>query len=51
VGSRGKAGRELGLTQQAVLARLTSIEAQPGVRLAVRTARRSHLTPAGVVVA
>jgi DNA-binding transcriptional LysR family regulator len=51
VGSLGAAGRELGLTQQAVSARLTSIEAQTGVRLAVRTARGSHLTPAGVVVA
>jgi DNA-binding transcriptional LysR family regulator len=50
-GSLGAAGRELGLTQQAVSARLTSIEAQTGVRLAVRTARGSHLTPAGVVVA
>lgn len=50
-GSLGAAGRELGLTQQAVSARLTSIEAQTGVQLAVRTVRGSHLTPAGVVVA
>lgn len=50
-GSLGAAGRELGLTQQAVSARLTSMEAQTGVRLAVRTVRGSHLTPAGVVVA
>jgi DNA-binding transcriptional LysR family regulator len=50
-GSLGAAGRELGLTQQAVSARLSSIEAQTGVRLAVRTARGSQLTPAGVVVA
>jgi DNA-binding transcriptional LysR family regulator len=50
-GSLGAAARELGLTQQAVSARLTSIEAQTGVRLAVRTPRGSHLTPAGVVVA
>jgi|SRR5271155_228130 len=35
--SLGAAGRELGLTQQAVSARLASIEAQTGVRLAVRT--------------
>lgn len=50
-GSLGAAGRELGLTQQAVSARLTSIEARTGVQLAVRTVRGSHLTPAGVVVA
>jgi DNA-binding transcriptional LysR family regulator len=49
--SLGAAGRELGLTQQAVSARLTSIEAQTGVRLAVRTVRGTQLTPAGVVVA
>jgi DNA-binding transcriptional LysR family regulator len=49
--SLGAAGRELGLTQQAVSARLTSIEAQIGVRLAVRTVRGTELTPAGVVVA
>ena len=50
-GSLGAAGRELGLTQQAVSARLASIEAHTGVRLAVRTTRGSQLTPAGVVVA
>jgi DNA-binding transcriptional LysR family regulator len=50
-GSLGAAGRELGLTQQAVSARLSSIEAQTGVRLAVRTVRGTQLTPAGVVVA
>lgn len=49
-GSLGAAGRELGLTQQAVSARLTSIETQTGVQLAVRTVRGSQLTPAGVVV-
>lgn len=49
--SLGAAGRELGLTQQAVSARLTSIEAQTGVQLAVRTVRGTQLTPAGVVVA
>ncbi|WP_343573584.1 LysR family transcriptional regulator [Mycobacterium sp.] len=49
--SLGAAGRELGLTQQAVSARLTSIEAQTGVQLAVRTPRGTQLTPAGVVVA
>jgi DNA-binding transcriptional LysR family regulator len=49
--SLGAAGRELGLTQQAVSARLTSMEAQTGVRLAVRTVRGTQLTPAGVVAA
>ena len=49
--SLGAAGRELGLTQQAVSARITSIETQTGVRLAVRTVRGTQLTPAGVVAA
>lgn len=49
--SLGAAGRELGLTQQAVSARLTSIEAQTGVQLAVRSVRGTQLTPSGVVVA
>ena len=44
-GSLGAAARDIGLTQQAVSARLASIEAQTGVRLAVRTPRGSHLTP------
>lgn len=50
-GSLGAAGREFGLTQQAVSARLASIEARTGVTLVVRTPRGSQLTPAGVVVA
>jgi DNA-binding transcriptional LysR family regulator len=50
-GSLGAAGREFGLTQQAVSARLASMEAQTGVALVVRTPRGSQLTPAGVVVA
>ncbi|MEZ0365415.1 LysR family transcriptional regulator [Mycobacterium sp. pUA109] len=50
-GSLGGAARELGLTQQAVSARLASLEAQVGVRLAVRTRRGSPLTPAGAIVA
>jgi len=50
-GSLGAAGREFGLTQQAVSARLASIEAQTGVTLVVRTPRGSQLTPAGIVVA
>lgn len=50
-GSLGAAAREFGLTQQAVSARLASMEAQIGVSLAVRTTRGSQLTPAGVLVA
>jgi molybdate transport repressor ModE-like protein len=50
-GSLSAAAREVGLTQQAVSARLKSIEAQTGVRLVNRTTRGSTLTPAGVVVA
>jgi DNA-binding transcriptional LysR family regulator len=50
-GSLGAAARDIGLTQQAVSARLASIEAQTGVRLVVRTPRGSHLSSAGVVVA
>lgn len=50
-GSLGGAARELGLTQQAVSARLASLEAQIGVQLALRTTRGSSLTTAGVVVA
>ncbi|PQM53069.1 LysR family transcriptional regulator [Mycolicibacter virginiensis] len=49
-GSLGAAGRELGLTQQAVSARLTAMEAQTGVRLVMRGARGSQLTSAGAVV-
>jgi DNA-binding transcriptional LysR family regulator len=50
-GSLAAAGREFGLTQQAISARLASIEAQTGIALVVRTPRGSRLTPAGVVVA
>jgi len=50
-GSLGAAAREFGLTQQAVSARLASMEAQIGVGLAVRTTRGSQLTPAGELVA
>ena len=49
-GSLGAAARKVGLTQQAVSARLASVEARIGVQLAVRTPRGSQLTPAGVVV-
>jgi len=50
-GSLAAAGREFGLTQQAISARLASIEAQTGIGLVLRTPRGSQLTPAGVVVA
>lgn len=50
-GSFGAAAREFALTQQAVSARMASIEAQTGVVLFVRTPRGSQLTPAGVVLA
>jgi len=45
------ASREVGISQQAVSARLTSIESQIGVRLVTRTTRGTELTPAGEVVA
>src|SRR5262245_44851313 len=50
-GSLGAAARELGLTQQAVSARVAAMEARTGVRHVVRTARGSQLTAEGVVVA
>ncbi|MET7395105.1 LysR family transcriptional regulator [Dactylosporangium sp. NPDC005572] len=50
-GSLSAAAREVGLTQQAVSARMVALEAQTGVRLATRTTRGTELTPAGVVVA
>src|SRR3954470_16046661 len=50
-GSLNAAAREVGVSQQAVSARITSIEAQTGVQLVVRTKHGSTLTPAGVVVA
>src|SRR5947209_738523 len=50
-GSLAAAGREFGVTQQAISSRLASIEAQTGIGLVVRTPRGSRLTPAGVVVA
>lgn len=49
-GSLGAAGRELGMTQQAVSARIAALEAQTGVRLVTRTARGSELTVAGKLV-
>jgi molybdate transport repressor ModE-like protein len=50
-GSLSGAARDVGLTQQAVSARVTALETQTGVRLVTRTTHGSHLTPAGVVAA
>jgi DNA-binding transcriptional LysR family regulator len=50
-GSLNAASRELGVTQQAVSARISSAEARAGVVLVARTPRGSALTPEGVVVA
>lgn len=50
-GSLNAAAREVGVTQQAVSARISSIEAQTGVQLVVRTKHGSTLTAAGVLVA
>lgn len=50
-GSLSGAGREVGLTQQAVSARIASLEAQTGVRLVTRTPRGSELTAGGAVAA
>jgi molybdate transport repressor ModE-like protein len=50
-GSLGAAARQVGLTQQAVSARVAAMESQTGVRLVVRSTRGSQLTASGVVVA
>ena len=50
-GSLNAAARDLGVTQQAVSARVASLESRTGVRLLTRTAQGSTLTPAGNVVA
>jgi DNA-binding transcriptional LysR family regulator len=50
-GSLNAASRQLGVTQQAVSARISSAEARAGVALVARTPRGSTLTPEGVVVA
>ena len=50
-GSLSAASREVGISQQAVSARLSSIESQIGVRLVTRTRRGTQLTPTGDVVA
>ena len=50
-GSLSEAGRDIGMTQQAVSGRIASLEAQTGVQLLVRTPRGSQLTASGVVAA
>lgn len=50
-GSLNAAASEVGVSQQAVSARISSMESQTGIALVTRTARGSTLTPAGVVVA
>lgn len=50
-GSLTAAAHQLNLTQQAVSARIRSMEAQTGVQMVIRTSRGSTLTPAGRVVA
>jgi DNA-binding transcriptional LysR family regulator len=50
-GSLGAAGRELGLTQQAVSARMRTVERLVGVRVLHRDTRGSTLTDAGRLLA
>jgi len=50
-GSLNAASRQLGITQQAVSARVRSVESRAGVALVARTPRGSTLTPEGLVVA
>lgn len=50
-GSLGAAGRELGLTQQAVSARVRTIERLIGVPIVARGPRGSQLTESGALVA
>ena len=50
-GSLHAASAEVGVSQQAVSARIASLEAQTGLGLVTRSPRGSALTPAGVVVA
>lgn len=50
-GSLNLAAAEVGITQQAASARITTIETRTGVVLMNRTARGSTLTPSGTVVA
>lgn len=48
-GSLSAAGRDVGMSQQAVSARIAGLEAQTGVPLVVRTPSGSGLTPSGAV--
>jgi molybdate transport repressor ModE-like protein len=50
-GSLGAAGRELGLTQQAVSSRIRTVERLVGVPVVSRGARGSQLTKSGALVA
>lgn len=50
-GSLSAAGRQCGMTQQAISARVAALESQTSVRLVRRTKTGSKLTPAGVVTA
>jgi DNA-binding transcriptional LysR family regulator len=50
-GSLNRAAGELGVSQQAVSARIRAMEAQTGVTLLSRSARGSSLTAEGVVIA
>jgi molybdate transport repressor ModE-like protein len=50
-GSLNGAAREVGVSQQAISARVASLEARTGVQLLTRTAQGSTLTASGVVVA
>ncbi|KMO82499.1 LysR family transcriptional regulator [Mycolicibacterium chlorophenolicum] len=50
-GSLSAAGRQCGMTQQAVSARVAALESQTGVRMVRRSRTGSELTPAGVVTA
>jgi DNA-binding transcriptional LysR family regulator len=49
-GSFNATAAELGVTQQAISARISALEAQTGVSLVVRGPRGSELTHSGVVV-
>jgi molybdate transport repressor ModE-like protein len=50
-GSLNAAATEVGVSQQAVSARIRSMEARTGLALVARTSRGSTLTPAGQIVA
>lgn len=50
-GSLNAAAQQVGVSQQAVSARIASMEAQTGVQLVSRSPKGSTLTPAGVSVA